>query len=172
MKLGVDFSGVERLRQWIATNSVQIIRRNTIRHFQLLADETAEVVRNRIPLRASSTHAKNEVKSKVEVSGWEVTGLVYGNTDAISVKKWGGLESGRAPGWVPIEPLKAWAQAVFGDPDVAYAVRQVIRKRGTRPKEAFYTGYVSLQQKLVATGEAAATSISQEFGTGFIRFGA
>ena len=47
------------------------------------------------------------------------------------------VEFGTRPHWVPIRPLKLWAKRKFGDENIAYAVRAVIAKRGTRAQKIF-----------------------------------
>lgn len=41
------------------------------------------------------------------------------------------VEFGTSPHWVPIEPLKLWAQRKLGDESLAYAVQAKIAKEGT-----------------------------------------
>lgn len=40
------------------------------------------------------------------------------------------MEFGTKPYWPPIDPLKEWADRVFGDPSIGYAVQQKIAKEG------------------------------------------
>lgn len=47
------------------------------------------------------------------------------------------VEEGTRPHTPPIAPLKRWARAVLGREDAAYAVRNKIRRRGTRPQRPF-----------------------------------
>ena len=50
------------------------------------------------------------------------------NESERAVNRIGGREPGKMP---PLEPIKAWALAVLGDPDAAYPVAKKIAREGT-----------------------------------------
>lgn len=64
------------------------------------------------------------------------------------------VEEGTAPHWPPIEPLKYWAQKVFGDEDAAYAVQATIAKHGTQPHPYVEPGFQAMVDELNKRGLA------------------
>jgi len=59
------------------------------------------------------------------------------------------VEYGTKPHFVPIEPLKAWAGRVLGDPNIAYAVRRKIGEKGTNAQPFFRPAYEEVRLKWV-----------------------
>ena len=71
-----------------------------------------------------------------------IRGRVVDNGVEISMHGCGeNLEFGTAPHSVPVEELKGWARRKLGDENLAYAVANAIRKRGTRPYPFIRTTY-------------------------------
>ena len=75
------------------------------------------------------------------------------------------VEEGTEPHWAPIGPLKLWAQRKFGDPDIAYAIRGKIAKKGTKGahmfKKAIERSKPFIDQERAALAERIARRIEQ-----------
>ena len=59
------------------------------------------------------------------------------------------VEYGTKPHFIPIIPLKGWAKRVLGDPNLAYAVRANIAKRGIPAQPFFRPAYEEVRLKWV-----------------------
>ena len=90
------------------------------------------------------------IGGRVEAIGGTMGGVtqsLQGIVDAGGVDYALGVEVGQPPGTnVPIEPLKRWAHLKLGDENLAYPVRAVIRKHGTKGYFMFARGWLRSQR--------------------------
>jgi len=87
------------------------------------------------------------IGGRVETIGGALAPSLRGIVDAGDVDHAAAVEFGQPPGTiVPIEPLKRWAHLKLGDEDLAYPIRAVIRKHGTKGYYMFARGWLRSQR--------------------------
>ena len=98
-----------------------------------IAIELQEALKRKL----TKEHGKDTGYLQSKISGK----LVDGNIE-IKMPSYGeSLEFGTGPHNVPVEELKGWARRKLGDENLAFAVANSIRKRGTRPYPFIRTTY-------------------------------